>query len=115
MRTIMSKHSILKAAKVLLAAGSLGLIPLWATDVQLTGDTYVTPGSASNFGALPNIVVGPSGAFGLVQFDLTSIPAGSNVTKAYLQIFVNKVNTAGSLALAQVSSTWSESTVNGSP
>jgi hypothetical protein len=83
-----------------------------------SGDSYFVPGNATNFGTSPNITVGSSSSVGLVQFDLTQLPAGTTaaqVQHATLTIFVNHVNSGGTLNIDSVSQTtpWSESTVNG--
>src|SRR6185437_490472 len=64
----------------------------------------------SNFGAATTLNV-VSGNAALVQFDLTNIPAGTNVTKAYLRLFVDKVTAGGTLSVAPVTSTWTEGSV----
>ena len=61
-----------------------GLVLLWAAlSVPLCGqtltpsqDAYYVPGYATNFGVAPAITVGSSGSVGLVQFDLSGLPAG---------------------------------------
>jgi Collagen triple helix repeat (20 copies) len=85
-----------------------------ATDVALTGDAHVSLIRPTiNFGTLSNLYVG-NGNTALLQFDLTTLPAGltaSQISRATLTVFVNRVNTAGAVSLSPVTSAWSESTV----
>jgi hypothetical protein len=85
-----------------------------ATAVTLTGDAHVSSArSTTNFGTLANLYVG-NGNTALLQFDLTTLPAGltsSQVAHATLTVFVNRVNTGGTVSLAPVTSAWSESAV----
>src|ERR1044071_3214391 len=76
----------------------------------VVGDTYLQSGSnsAQNFGALANLLVGPgTGATqssGLVQFDLSAFSAvtASNVQKAVLWVYVNRMTTAGAIDVYDV-------------
>lgn len=96
---------------VVLAAGSLLLPGLWAVDAPLVGDTYVSAAApGNNYGAATNMIVAPGNA-GLVQFDLTAIPASSTIAKAYLCVYVNKVAAAGTLDFSLPASSWTEGTV----
>jgi hypothetical protein len=85
-----------------------------ATEVALTGDAHVSmTRSTTNFGTLANLYVG-NGNTALLQFDLTTLPAGltaSQVSRATLTVFVNRVNTGGTVSLSPVTSAWSESAV----
>lgn len=82
-----------------------------ATQATLTGDTFVSASQpAANFGALSNLYVG-NGDTGLLQFDLSNLPAGttaSQVAKATLYLYVNRVYTLGAVSLQPVSSAWTE-------
>ena len=97
----------------------LALLPLAARaqTVPLTQDTYVVPGSGINYGTAATINVGgPSADTALVQFDLMALPSGivgSNVAKATLTLFVNKVGAAGTVNISVANGPWSELTVNG--
>ena len=90
---------------------------VWAQSAPLVGDAFFNPGLANNFGATVNINVGGiAGSQGLVQFDLTKLPAGttaSSVLAATLRLFVNKISTPGAVDVFAAASSWSESTVNG--
>ena len=85
-----------------------------ATDVALTGDAHVNlTRSTTNLGTLANLYVG-NGNTALLQFDLSTLPSGltaGQVSQATLTVFVNRVNSGGSVSLSPVTSTWSESTV----
>jgi collagen triple helix repeat protein len=95
------------------------LVPalMLANTAPLTGDTYINPGSAGNFGALPGINLGgAAGAEGLLLFDLTKLPAGATgnqVVSATLRVFVNKVTFSGAIDLFAANAPWTEATVNG--
>jgi hypothetical protein len=89
----------------------------WAQTVPLTGDAVIVPGNTSNFGALQTVNVGgPSSYQGLLQFDLSKLPAGTtaaSVSGATLRLFVSKIGTAGSVNIYAASSPWDETTVTG--
>ena len=89
----------------------------WAQTVPLVGDTFIAPGTASNFGGTVNVNVGGiAGYQGLFQFDLGSLPPGTtaaSVSGASLRLFVNKIGTAGSINVYAATASWTESTVNG--
>jgi hypothetical protein len=85
-----------------------------ATDVVLTGDAHVSlTRSTTNFGTLANLYVG-NGNTALLQFDVNTLPSGltaSQVSRATLTVFVNRVNSGGAVSLSPVTSAWSESGV----
>ncbi len=85
-----------------------------AAQVPLVGDASVsTARSSTNFGTLSNLYVG-NGNTAYLQFDLSSLPAGTTsaqIARATLTVFVNRVNAAGSVSLAPVTSAWSEAGV----
>jgi hypothetical protein len=98
-----------------LLAGGLAVLgfDLKAQSLPVTQDSYVVPGGAINFGTAATLNVGgPTGAQGLVQFDLTALPAGA-VAKAILVLYVNKLGTAGTVSVANANTGWSESMVTG--
>jgi hypothetical protein len=86
----------------------------YATDVALTGDAHVSVArSTTNFGTLSNLYVG-NGSTALLQFDLSTLPAGltsNQVARAILTVYVNRVNAGGLVSLSPVTSAWSESAV----
>src|SRR5205807_9308524 len=98
-RTKMKSSSVTRSMRVLLVGGLLALPAMYATDAAVSGDTYVSSAApTTNFGSATSMVLAPGNA-GLVQFDLSSVPAAA-LTKAYLRIYVNKVTAAGSLDIA---------------
>src|SRR5438045_2492952 len=104
---------------VRLLFGSLISIPvaIWAQEVPLLQDTYIVPGSGVNFGGATTLSVGgPTGSRGLIQFDLSTLPAGTvggKVMKATLTVFVSKVGAPGSLDFSVANGSWTESAVSG--
>jgi hypothetical protein len=87
-----------------LFAGSANAITLTPTQ-----DAYVSPASVStNFGALTTLIAG-GGDIAFIQFDLSSL-AGP-IGQADLMVWVNQVNTSGSVAASLVTSAWSGATV----
>ena len=88
-----------------------------AAQVALIGDASVSAARPStNFGALSNLYVG-SGSSAFLQFDLSTLPAGTTavqIAHATLTLFVNRVNATGPVALSPVTSAWSESSVTSS-
>jgi hypothetical protein len=85
-----------------------------ATNVALTSDAHVSmTRSTTNFGTLSNLYVG-NGNTALLQFDLSTLPTGltsTQISHATLTVFVNRVNTGGTVNLSPVTSAWSESAV----
>lgn len=101
-----TRLSLLGAA--LLAAG---LAPLTAQAITapVTADTNT---SGSNAGGLASITVSPA-ATGLVKFDLSGLPngtQGTDIAKATLVFFVKSATTTGNVQVAPVAtgSSWSE-------
>jgi len=86
-----------------------------ATQATLTGDSFVsTSRPSSNFGGLSNLYVG-NGNTALLQFDLSSLPAGTTagqIASATLRVYVNRIYTPGAVSMLPVASPWSESGVN---
>ncbi len=90
----------------------------WADNtVALVGDAFYAPGNSTNYGSVPTVNVGSTANnVGLVQFDLTQLPAGTtaaSVAEAKLILFANKVTSAGTITIAEAVGSWNESTVNG--
>lgn len=87
---------------------------IWATDAPLAADASINSANPSlNFGNLPNLTVG-GGNTSLLRFDLSTLPSdvtSTSVLKATLQVFVNRVGTEGTLDVAPVDSSWTESQV----
>ena len=99
----------------------LALLPIaaFAQTVPLTQDSYVAtnPATATNYGTAATVNAGgPNADQALVQFDLSTLPAGTtaaNISKATLTLFVNKVGTAGTVNISVANGTWTELGVNG--
>ena len=104
-----------KAIALGLAATCLAALPgaAFAQSIPVSQDSYIAPATGANYGSGSVIAVGGAAlSQGLVQFDLTSLPAGT-VSKATLVLFVNRVNAAGSINVSVASGSWSENAVNG--
>ena len=99
-----------------LAFATAGLLPLSAGAVTAPSMADAHTNSAlptSNFGNLPTLNVG--GTFSsLMQFDFTSLPAGTasgSVAKATLFLWVNRIGSAGAIDIRTVTGAWSEASV----
>ena len=98
-------------------AASLALTPglANAAGANASADTYVNSGSpGTNYGSATAVNVG-GGNTGLIQFDLSALPAGltaANIGKATMTFFVNTVAISGAVDIAQVTSAWTEAGVN---
>jgi len=99
------------AAAVLLV---LSATAAHATEGVVVSDAYVNSAHpSSNYGSLSNLYVNGTGTT-LIQFDLSSLPAGttaSQIGAAYLKLYVNRINTSGLVNIQPVTSSWSESAV----
>lgn len=105
----MKTTSLIGIVQVLLIAASLSPL-LRAAEAPLLGDTYISSATPENtYGTATTINIAPGNA-GLVQFDLSAF-AGQTITSAYLQVFVDKVTTGGTLNFTLVTSPWSESSI----
>jgi hypothetical protein len=99
-------------------SGFAALLPLalFGQTYVPSQDSYVVPGNATNFGTATSITVGSSGSQGLVQFDLSQLPAGltsAQVQKATLTLFVNHVGVSGTVNIYIANGAWTETGVNG--
>jgi hypothetical protein len=85
-----------------------------ATDGAVAADTFVvSTNPATNYGGLSNLHVNNSSTV-LIQFDLSSLPAdttSSQISKATLRLYVNRINTSGLVSVLPVTSAWIESIV----
>jgi len=104
------KHII---QSLLLAA--LALAPAaHAVTAIVNADAHISPATpAQNFGVLATLTIGNS-SLALLQFDLSSIPPGTDpntITKAQLLLYVNRVAQAGKIQVAPLQSPWTESSV----
>jgi hypothetical protein len=103
-----------------LAITALAVAPIagFGQTLAPSQDAYYVPGVASNFGTGITVTVGSSGSVGLLQFDLTQLPAGltaAQIQHATLTLFLDHVNSSGTVNIDTVSAStpWTESTVNG--
>jgi hypothetical protein len=85
-----------------------------AASGYLVGDAHVSSANQNmNFGTLPTVNVG--GQYqGLVRFDLSGLPVGvtaSNIARATLVMYVNRVTTPGAVDIAEAQGAWSEAAV----
>jgi hypothetical protein len=106
---------MISAAVAMLA---IGVVPslAWADTAPLLGDSYTILGNATNFGSLPLVSVGANGAKGLLQFDLSKLPAGvtgASVSSARLVLFVHAVQLGGPMDVYSANAAWSENSVTG--
>ena len=83
-----------------------------AQSAPLAQDSYVVPGSATNYGSATTMNVGgPNGAQALAQFDLTALPSGTTsaqIAKATLTLFLNKLGAAGTMNISVANGAWTE-------
>ncbi len=100
-----------------MTAAMLAVLPVsvaYATEGVVVGDAYVNSAHPLvNYGSLSNLYVNGNGT-ALLQFDLSSLPAGTTANQigsASLKLYVNRVNASGVVNVAPVSSAWSESSV----
>lgn len=86
----------------------------YATDLALVGDAHVNATRTTvNYGASSNLYVG-NGNTTYVQFNTSVLPAGttsSQVTKATLLVYVNRVNASAAVSVNVVTSAWAEGTI----
>jgi len=86
-------------------------LPLFA-QAPPGADTFVTSTyPKTNFGPSITLAVG-QGTTGLLQFNLSGIPASATVTKASLRLYVDAVATSGKFDVYNITSNWSENAVN---
>ncbi len=85
-----------------------------AAQATLVADAHVNSAlPAVNSGAISNLDVG-GGYTTLLQFDLSLLPAGttaSQVSRAVLHLYVNRVTTPGLVSYAPITGTWGEYSV----
>jgi hypothetical protein len=109
----------MRGSRVLLAVGAAVFLhaAAWADQAQLVGDASFAPGNAGHLGATPTINVGgPTNFQGLVQFDLSTLPAGttaSQVSNATLQLFVSRIGNPGAVDIYAANAPWTEAAVTG--
>ena len=107
-------HSSSLVRVAALLAASVFATAASATDLPLTGDASVNATrSTTNYGSVSNLYVG-NGNMSYLQFSLGTLPAGTTsgqVSKATLLVYVNRVNTSGSVSINTCTTTWAEATV----
>jgi hypothetical protein len=95
---------------------ALFAIPLRAsaTDATLIADAHVNSARPSiNSGSLSNVNVG-GGYTGLLQFDLSLLPANTTaaqVAHAVLRVYCNRLTTPGLISIQPLAAAWTESIV----
>ncbi len=89
-------------------------VPGYAAQATLVADAHVNSRLPTvNSGAISNLNVG-AGYTSLVQFDLGMLPGGTTstqVSKAVLTLFCNRVNTPGTVTVQPVNAPWGEYSV----
>jgi hypothetical protein len=107
----------LRSGAVFLLLAVAGCAQLRAADGALTADSYVsTAAPNSNFGVQTTLNAG-GGSTAFVQFDLSSLPAGTttaSIASAQLIFYVDRVGVAGSVDLHTVAAPWTETTLTAS-
>src|SRR5688572_1340027 len=86
----------------------------WAATIGISADTYVSAAApASSLGSQANVNVG-GGNRGLLYFATTGVlPSGitgSDIAKAVLKVWVNKVTSPGSISVSAAAGAWVEGT-----
>lgn len=109
MGLVRGRVAVWAAAVWLLAA-----LPAVAVEATLVADAHVNTAQPQvNSGTISNLNVG-GGYTALVQFDLSSLPAGTTaaqISKAVLRLYCNRVDTAGAVSLEPVNRAWGEYSV----
>jgi len=98
-----------------IAALLLAPLGAWAAGANANADTHINSASpATNYGGGNAVNIG-AGFTGLIQFDLSSLPAGltaAEINKATMTFYVNSALAGGAVDIAQVTSVWTETGVN---
>ena len=83
----------------------------FAVEATLVADAHVNVALPTmNSGGISNVNVG-GGFTGLMQFDMSMLPAGTTaaqISRAVLTVYVNRVDTAGVISLQPLTGAWSE-------
>jgi len=108
------RESFGAAVMLLLVTGVCASGSLWGQQATLVADAHVSSAQpAVNSGELSNLNVG-NGYTALVQFDLSTLPAGtaaSQVSRATLRLYCNRADAPGSVQAQMVDGPWTESAV----
>src|SRR5450631_3582721 len=103
-------HRPIRATFICLLWFVLLSLPLLA-QAPPSGDAFVSSATPKlNYGSSIILAVGP-GSNSYVQFNLSGIPAGANISKATMRLYVDAVSGSGILDVFQVTSTWTENKV----
>ncbi len=98
-----------------LALAACAIHSAYAASLPVAADSYTSASRASsNFGYQSNLYVS-SGNTSLLRFDLSGLPTGitaSQISKATVTLFINRVNAVGSVSYVPVTSAWSEGAVS---
>ena len=90
------------------------LVVAGAGQATLVADTHVNAALPTmNSGTISNVNVG-GGYTGLLQFDLSLLPTGTTpgqISRAVLRVYVNRMDTAGLVSIAPITSAWGEYSV----
>ena len=95
----------------------LSLLSWTAAHAQITplGDSYTnTADPTTNYGAKTLLDVDGATQITYIQFNLSLIPSGANVTQATLKLYVDSVTTAGTFNVDYINAAWAESTIDAS-
>lgn len=107
-------HAVRTKCIILLSLAVLGSGIAAATQAPLVGDASIFSLFPSiNFGSQTNLYVG-NGATTLMQFDLSALPVGttaSQVLRATLTVYVNRINSGGTISVYPVAGAWNEAGV----
>lgn len=107
----MKVQTLLGGAALLAATARI----MQASQGVLTDDaTIQVQLPTNNFGALPQLQVGPNSQ-SFLRFSLAGLPDGATaatIRKATIQIFVNKVSAPGAVEFRYVERAWSEKTIS---
>lgn len=99
------------AAHLLLYAAAISM-PVIAQEAPPSADSFVINTSPkANYGGWPQLAVTP-GATTFIQFNLSSLPANANVSKATLRLYVDAVTASGSVDVYELTSPWTEGALN---
>jgi hypothetical protein len=104
--------------RVVIGLGLAGLLsaalPVFGVEATLVADAHVNSARPTvNSGAISNLNVG-NGYTALLQFDLSTLPAGTTaaqVSRATLRLYCNRADTPGSVSVQQVGTAWGEYSV----
>ena len=110
----------MKNSRMLRAFCGLAILSLPAMAQQLTllGDTYVDSTAVAHGTATSLTIGGPRAAQALLQFDTSTLPAGTTaaqVNKAVLFVYVDSVGGTGNITVNEATSPWNEVTTTTAP